>query len=77
MVERWWETATFAEFLESIANHYPETREQDIHWEPYWSACYPCDIQYDYILKLETIEEDSEWLLRHIGVDQARVDIME
>ena len=68
------ESATFSEFLQSLADHTPKSIDQNIHWEPYWSACYPCDIQYDYVLKLETIEEDSEWFLHHIGVDQARIE---
>lgn len=38
------------------------------HWENYWSLCYPCDIDYDYILKLETIEEDSTWLFNKLGL---------
>lgn len=34
-----------------------------------YSLCHPCQIQYDFIGKLETVETDSEQLLKLLGVD--------
>ncbi|XP_068243569.1 carbohydrate sulfotransferase 8-like [Palaemon carinicauda] len=39
----------------------------DDHWMPYETLCFPCRVDYDYILKFETLDEDSEELLRAIG----------
>ena len=40
-----------------------------MHWENFWSLCYPCDISYDYILKLDTIEKDSNYLFEQLGIE--------
>ncbi|XP_066947338.1 carbohydrate sulfotransferase 11-like [Macrobrachium rosenbergii] len=37
------------------------------HWISYESLCRPCQVNYDVILKLESIDEDAEKLLRRIG----------
>ena len=37
----------------SIINH---------HWIPFYLNCGPCDIKYDYIIKLETFEQDTRWV---------------
>ena len=36
------------------------------HWRPYHWDCFPCQIPYDYILKVETLDEDSEQILAHV-----------
>uniref|UniRef100_H2Z9Y6 Carbohydrate sulfotransferase n=1 Tax=Ciona savignyi TaxID=51511 RepID=H2Z9Y6_CIOSA len=46
-----------------IPSHYSEPR----HWQPQTDLCYPCNIRYDYVLRLENIEEESEFILREIG----------
>ena len=51
-------------------DHSPNSIPENDHWGTYWRACFPCDIQYDYILKLETIEEDSEWLFNKFNITQ-------
>jgi len=66
------EGATFGEFLNHLVDHNANTIPKNEHWETYWSLCYPCDIDYDYILKLDTIEEDSEWLLDHFNIDRVK-----
>ncbi|XP_066978991.1 carbohydrate sulfotransferase 11-like [Macrobrachium rosenbergii] len=40
------------------------------HWMPYESLCLPCQIDYDFILKFETLDEDAEGLLRAIGAPE-------
>lgn len=39
----------------------------DIHWEQISKLCYPCIINYNFIGKFETLEEDANYLLRLIG----------
>lgn len=54
----------FVEFLEFIAKE----KYFDEHWIPYTEICLPCDIKYNYILKFETFEEESEFLLLQLGL---------
>ena len=55
---------TFTEFLEFIAKE----KYFDEHWIPYYDACRPCDIKYDYILKFETFEDERLFLLLETGL---------
>ena len=51
---------TFEQFVHYIVdgNHF----RSDHHWKPVTYLCHPCEIPYDYIVKLETSHEDY----RHI-----------
>ncbi|KAJ6662129.1 hypothetical protein lerEdw1_012594, partial [Lerista edwardsae] len=42
----------------------------DIHWEQINKLCYPCIINYNFIGKFETLEEDANYLLRLIGAPE-------
>ncbi|XP_072017277.1 carbohydrate sulfotransferase 13-like [Amphiura filiformis] len=37
------------------------------HWREMYRLCSPCSIKYDFIAKLETITEDSKFILSQIG----------
>ncbi|XP_075825372.1 carbohydrate sulfotransferase 9 isoform X1 [Microtus pennsylvanicus] len=39
----------------------------DIHWERVSKLCHPCLINYDFIGKFETLEEDANYFLQLIG----------
>lgn len=39
----------------------------DIHWERVSKLCYPCLIDYDFVGKFETLEEDANYFLQLIG----------
>lgn len=39
----------------------------DIHWERVGQLCSPCLIQYNFIGKFESLQEDADFLLRSIG----------
>lgn len=34
----------------------------NIHWRPYYVNCAPCNIHYDIILKMDTIDEDTRYV---------------
>ncbi|KAL6424107.1 hypothetical protein ACFW04_009766 [Cataglyphis niger] len=51
---------TFAEFLRFIANE----KYFDEHWAPYYHTCEPCALQYDYILKIETLDRDLNFFIQ-------------
>ncbi|XP_069186250.1 carbohydrate sulfotransferase 11 isoform X2 [Procambarus clarkii] len=60
---------TFAEFVSYLTD--TGTRQDNFetlneHWAPYVDLCHPCTIKYNIIGKYETLEEDSEYILRKI-----------
>ena len=46
----------FEEFIKFVLYDQPH----DTHWEAYGSACNPCYIKYDYILRMETFDRDLD-----------------
>ncbi|KAK3570123.1 hypothetical protein QTP86_011700 [Hemibagrus guttatus] len=57
---------TFQEFIRYLLDvHRPIG--MDIHWEPVSQLCSPCLLDYDFIGKFETIEEEANFLLRRAG----------
>ncbi|XP_063863851.1 carbohydrate sulfotransferase 8-like [Scylla paramamosain] len=56
---------TFSQFL----RHVVWTHDQgmpDVHWMTYTENCDPCRRRLDYILKLETIQEEINHLFQHV-----------
>ena len=52
--------ATFVEFAQFVL------KNSDKHWSPYSNKCGQCFIDYDYILRLETMNHDSvQFLSQH------------
>ena len=37
------------------------------HWAQYTTLCHPCHIDYDYIVKFETMREDAAYVLSKFG----------
>ena len=37
------------------------------HWAQYSTSCHPCHIDYDYIVKFETMREDAAYVLSKLG----------
>ncbi|XP_042204802.1 carbohydrate sulfotransferase 11-like isoform X2 [Homarus americanus] len=59
---------TFAEFVSYIVERKQESHQSlNEHWASYVDLCHPCTIRYNIIGKYETLEEDSEYILRKIG----------
>ncbi|KAM9481169.1 carbohydrate sulfotransferase 8 isoform 1-T1 [Clarias gariepinus] len=57
---------TFQEFIRYLLDvHRPVG--MDIHWEPVSQLCSPCLLDYDFIGKFETLEEEANFLLRMTG----------
>ncbi|XP_067246756.1 carbohydrate sulfotransferase 8 [Chanodichthys erythropterus] len=60
---------TFREFIHYLLDvHRPVG--MDIHWEATNQLCSPCHLHYDFIGKVETLEEDANFLLRKIGAPE-------
>ncbi|KAM4604228.1 carbohydrate sulfotransferase 12-like isoform 2-T2 [Polymixia lowei] len=61
---------TFQQFITYLLD--PETEREaafNEHWRQVYRLCHPCQVQYDFVGRLETLETDSEQLLRILGVD--------
>ncbi|XP_035252203.1 carbohydrate sulfotransferase 8-like [Anguilla anguilla] len=57
---------TFKEFMQYLLDvHRPVG--MDIHWEHVNQLCSPCLLDYDFIGKFETIEEEANFLLQRTG----------
>ncbi|XP_030588434.1 carbohydrate sulfotransferase 8-like isoform X2 [Archocentrus centrarchus] len=57
---------TFREFVQYLLD-VRRPVGMDIHWEPVSSLCNPCLLQYNFIGKFESLEQDANFLLRSIG----------
>ncbi|XP_047474895.1 uncharacterized protein LOC125029129 [Penaeus chinensis] len=57
---------SFNEFLEFVV-WTNDLGVLDSHWTPYTELCVPCKQNYQYILHLETIAQESEVLLQDVG----------
>ncbi|XP_037796317.1 carbohydrate sulfotransferase 11-like [Penaeus monodon] len=53
---------TFEEFVDYLIN--TEVVDYDEHWKPMWLQCHVCDLEYDYIIKYEAFQEESEYFMR-------------
>lgn len=57
---------TFREFVQYLLD-VQKPVGMDIHWERIGQLCSPCLIQYNFIGKFESLQEDANFLLRSIG----------
>ncbi|MGH0129462.1 UNVERIFIED_CONTAM: hypothetical protein FKN15_075540, partial [Acipenser sinensis] len=59
----------FEEFVDYLIH--PTTQKEEPfneHWQTVYSLCHPCHIRYDLVGKYETLEQDSNYILRLAGV---------
>ncbi|XP_010005133.1 PREDICTED: carbohydrate sulfotransferase 9 [Chaetura pelagica] len=56
----------FREFIQYLLDSHRPVG-MDIHWEQVSKLCYPCLINYDFIGKFETLEEDANYFLQLVG----------
>lgn len=59
----------FSEFLQFIADPELEAIDKNRHWSHLYTACNPCQVQYDLIGKMETLEQDANHVLRDNHVE--------
>lgn len=57
---------TFNEFLQFVVWS-SDKGVIDQHWTPYTDLCFPCQQDYQYILHLEAVSEESRVFLKDIG----------
>ncbi|XP_060079762.1 carbohydrate sulfotransferase 11-like [Ylistrum balloti] len=62
----------FIEFIKYITDSSTIMKEGfNEHWAHYSGLCHPCLIQYDYVGKYETIDQDIDQILRDLHIDDA------
>ncbi|KAK3890815.1 hypothetical protein Pcinc_005260 [Petrolisthes cinctipes] len=49
-------------------------RNQNAHWKPLTNMCSPCDISYEYILFLETFNEDLQFLVDTLNITKINLE---
>ena len=59
---------TFTEFIQYIINEHLNGRTMDMHWEPVYKFCTPCQFKFSHIIKMETFERDQRVILEKAGV---------
>ena len=63
---------------EEFVSYLPENKSKDnshsnnIHWRRQVDLCYPCQVKYDLVMKLETIDVDSEPVIDRLAGDIAK-----
>jgi len=55
---------TFVEFLKYLV----KTRVYDEHWRPFTAECAPCKMNYQIILKMESLEEEHLFLATKLNL---------
>ncbi|KAK0085971.1 hypothetical protein PV325_004167 [Microctonus aethiopoides] len=55
---------TFKEFINYVICQWKAGRQLDEHWRPIIESCTPCLIDFDIIIKFETMQEDQEYLIK-------------
>lgn len=58
---------TFAEFVKYFIQSERTKNHRDRHFIPMYDHCKPCQIGYDYIAKLETLEKDTIYILKQLN----------
>ncbi|KAK2148369.1 hypothetical protein LSH36_501g07036 [Paralvinella palmiformis] len=62
---------TFKEFLTFLVDDtVPEKERFNPHWDTYQQLCHPCEIEYQHVIKFDTMEQDNALILRrYFSVD--------
>ena len=65
--------ASFEDFLFLVSSQDPSIQQtgfyNDRHWLPISEVCQPCSVRYDYIVRLETADEDSVPILQMFRIN--------
>ena len=67
---------TFSEFVEYLIDARTKRPFTNRHWKPFHELCKPCQVRYNFIGHLETIRQDAVYLLKKIGLEDAKLVYM-
>ncbi|WAR28580.1 CHST9-like protein [Mya arenaria] len=60
---------TFKEFIQYFIHSQQNNIRRDAHFVPNFEHCRPCELDYEYVGKLETFEDDTLFLLKELKLD--------
>ncbi|KAM8961478.1 carbohydrate sulfotransferase 12 [Pelodytes ibericus] len=61
---------SFSQFIQYLLDERTEEQKPfNEHWRQVYRLCHPCQIEYDFIGKLESLDEDASLLLRQLNID--------
>ena len=61
-------TLTFTKFLRYIIDD-TSAVDDNRHWRSVYDSCFPCDVNYDFIGRFETLHSDVAYFLNLLGVE--------
>ena len=59
---------TFKEFVTYILDQVKIGQNLDMHWTPAYLFCNPCQVNFTHLVKLETLERDSNAIIESAGL---------
>lgn len=60
---------TFEEFVKYFIYSQNTNEHRDAHFVPSFEHCRPCEIQYDYVGKMETFKEDTFQIMKELKLE--------
>jgi len=62
------ERPTFGEFAQYVVDEFHTSDRMDMHWEPVYRFCSPCQFNFTYIIKMETFGRDQRFVMEKSGI---------
>ncbi|CAD6228175.1 GSCOCG00006390001-RA-CDS [Cotesia congregata] len=59
----------FEEFVRWLLCEWQAGNELDMHWTPILNFCTPCQVRFDIIAKFETLQDDQNYIIKHVHLE--------
>ncbi|XP_047496490.1 carbohydrate sulfotransferase 14-like [Penaeus chinensis] len=70
-------SVSFLDFMKFVVFQVDSGERINEHWRPYSWNCQPCGASYDYIVKLETFDDDLRFIANATGIKEFKATIRE
>ena len=64
------DNTTFEQFATYLVLRWNERKLFETHWREQYKLCHPCQVQFDYVGHYETLQDDSQFILRQTKLDE-------
>ncbi|ELU08415.1 hypothetical protein CAPTEDRAFT_190916 [Capitella teleta] len=64
----------FAKFIVHVNQNGGSGKKE--HWRPNNRMCHPLNVSYDFIIKLETLEDNSKHLMKNLKMEHSRFPLL-
>ncbi|XP_063588269.1 carbohydrate sulfotransferase 14-like isoform X1 [Penaeus indicus] len=68
-------SVSFLDFMKFVVFQVDSGKRVNEHWRPYSWNCQPCGASYDYIVKMETFDDDLHFLAKATGIRELSANI--